>query len=91
MSTFSHESTSLVTGIILKFIQRMEDTPSYTSSVAHLQQNQITYYDHWKKVSWSSLLLLRSAMYLFIHSLVPALCNNNENEKCECCYDKKLE
>ena len=73
MSTFSHESTSLVTGILLKCIRRFEESTTYTETVEHLKETDMTYYQHWKQTAWLSFKMAGGSMYLFIHSLLPFL------------------
>jgi hypothetical protein len=80
MSTFSHESTSLVTGILLKCIQRFEESTVYTDTVNHLKETDVTYYQHWKQTAWLSFKMAGGSVYLFIHSFLPFLFANKGHE-----------
>jgi len=40
-------------------------------SLDHLQENNMTYFDHLKFASYHSFLCMKAAFYLIIHSVLP--------------------
>ena len=43
-------------------------------SINHLKENDMTYFDHLKFASYHSLMCMRAACYLIIHSVLPCFC-----------------